>query len=314
MVTAAPTQAEVLDYFTSCSNWGRWGKDDVLGTLNHITPEKRASAAALVSGGITVSCSRPVTYDYQADVFSPALHFMQNTGEPWIGVPNPDGQIQHAMDYFTMPVHTMTITHLDAMSHFFWNGQMYNGYSSGQVTASQGARTLDIESVHDGIVSRGVLLDVPALRGVDWLELQEPIYPDDLLAAEAAEKVRVEPGDVLFVRTGHYARRMQVGPQPATQGWAGLHAACIPYLFERGVALLGTENGTDVRPSGYEKFAMPVHEVGIVAMGLSIMDNGNFNELAKTCRELGRWEFLVCIAPLRLTAATGSPVNPLAVF
>src|SRR5262249_45358814 len=160
------------------------------------------NATKLVSRGITVGCSRPVTYDYQADVFSPALHFMQNTGVPWIGVPNSNGQIQHAMDYFTMPVHTMTITHVDAMSHFFWNGQMYNGRSSGLVTANQGASALDIESVHDGIVSRGVLLDIPGLRGVDWLELQEPIYPDDLLAAEAAANVKVEPGDVLFVRTG----------------------------------------------------------------------------------------------------------------
>jgi kynurenine formamidase len=166
----------------------------------------------------------------------------------------------------------------------------------------------------EGIVSRGILVDVPAARGVDWLEPGDGVGPDDLDAAEAHHGVRVESGDVVLLRTGYGRRKREVGPIPMHEGQAGWHAAALPWLHERGVAAIGCDTAQDVVPSGYAQMPLPVHIVGMVAMGLCLIDNCDLEELAATCARLSRYEFLFTLAPLRLTGGTGSPANPLATF
>ncbi|MBI4300512.1 MAG: cyclase family protein [Chloroflexi bacterium] len=315
MATSLPTEEEVLGYIKRLSNWGRWGSDDQLGTLNLITPEKRRQAAALVRDGVTVPCAWPIVAAAAADVTSQPMHLMLSSGESAHNQgPTPPGSLQGVSDFFGLVFHGHTITHVDALSHIFYNGKMYNGKPANLITTAQGATYHSIEAVAGGIVSRGVLLDIARLRGVDWLERGESILPDEMEAAEAAQGVRVEEGDVLLVRTGHLPRRDREGPKPLAMGRPGLHAACLPWLRERGVAMLGADMANDVSPSGYEALQQPIHQIGIPAMGLWLLDNCNLEALSQACAERRRWEFMIAMAPLRIRYGTGSPVTPIAIF
>ena len=303
-----PTEEEVLGYMTSLSNWGRWGQDDELGTLNLITPEKRAQAGRLVKEGISVTCSRLIVPEIAPDVVSiPPLHYMINTGES-----APSSGPGGSSDFIGLSYHGYTITHLDSLCHQFWDGKMYNGKSASLVNAQQKATAGHIDRAQDGVVTRGVLLDIARLKGKEWLEEGEAVFPDDLEAAEHAQGVRVEEGDALLVRLGWYKKREQT-PTPAP-GRPGLHAATLPWLHERGVSIILADASQDVDPSGYSKVPLPVHRVGIVAMGLWLIDAANCEEVVKVCQRLGRWEFMFVVAPLRFHNATGSPINPLAIF
>jgi kynurenine formamidase len=311
-----PTEQEIWSWHRSLSNWGRWGADDERGTLNLITPAKRLQATSLVRDGLVVSCARTIGYQPAVDNVMPARHFMLSSGEV-----EPDhGLGWAATDAFLLQPHGISMTHLDAPSHVLvrtdsskpWT--IYNGKPAKLVTTAQGATVCSIELAGGGIVSRGVLLDIPRLRGVPWLEGSDPVFPEDLDAAEAAQGSRVEAGDVLFVRTGFPRRRLELGPRPVSEGICALQAACLPWLRERDVAVVGADTGNDVFPFQYPSLGGPVHSIGIGAMGLWILDNPDYEELSETCARLGRWEFQVVIAALKLANATGSPVNPLALF
>jgi len=312
VATRIPTEQEVIGYMTSLSNWGRWGPDDMLGTLNLITPQKRAQAARLVKDGITVSCARPLVPDLAADVTSiPPVHYMTNTGES-----APANGAGGAGDFIGMVFHGLSITHIDTPSHQFWNGKMFNGKPASAVTAQQRATLGGVDLVKDGIITRGVLLDIAKVKGKDWMEAGEAVLPEDLEAAEKAEGVKVTEGDALLVRMGWFKRRNQVGAPAAAAGRPGLQAACLPWLKERGVSIAMADASWDVAPSGYEGIGVriPVHTVGIVFMGLWLIDAGNCDEVLEVCQRLKRWEFMFVVAPLRWPKATGSPINPLAVF
>ena len=310
-----PAESEILDYVRSLSNWGRWGEDDQLGTINHIGSDQRKQAAALVQDGVAVSCARPITTDTAPDVGSPPLHYMTGAGEGYAisdeALPQPG---QGSGDFIGMRFHGYSITHLDSLCHIFWNGRMYNGRPSAMVTTSEGATANSIEVAQDGVVSRGVLLDAARHRGVNWLEPGEAITPDELKEIEAEQGTRVQQGDIVLVRTGHYKRRIEEGPRPLADGWPGLHASCIPWLQEQQVSVLGGDINSDVAPSGYPNIRQPIHQIALPHMGLWLMDNCNLEELSIACAERGRWKFLLTIAPLRIRYGTGSPVNPIAMF
>jgi kynurenine formamidase len=213
--------------------------------------------------------------------------------------------------------HGYATTHLDALCHIFWDGHMYNGRSTELVSEETGAQELAITDAGGGIVTRGVLLDVARARGVPWLEPGEGAYPEDLEAAEASQGVRVEPGDGVLLRTGYGRWRHETGKvSPMEEGITqpGWQAACLPWLRERGVSFIGCDTANDVSPSGYSQIALPVHVIGLVAMGLWLMDNCDLEELAVTAERLSRWQFLLSVNPLRLTGLTGSAVNPIATF
>ena len=311
-----PTQDEVLGYFESLSNWGRWGEDDQLGTLNFLTPERTRRATSLVQEGRTISCARTVAFEASPDAVSPPIHYMVESGEGWASGDKVTSRVaQGSTDFFGMIFHGYTITHIDSLAHFFWEGKMYNGRPAHLVSTSLGATVESVEVAAQGIVTRGVLVDAPMIRGVDWIERGEGVMPEDILAAEERCGFKVEEGDVLLVRTGQLHRRNVEGPVDIrAEGATACQAACLPLFHERGVAVMGSDTGNDVMPTGYPLLTNPIHQVGIVAMGLWILDNPNLEELAQACRERKRWEFLLSIGPLRLHNTTGSPVNPIAVF
>ena len=311
-----PTEQEVLGYFNSLSNWWRWGSEDQLGTLNFLTPEKTRRALSLVSEGVTVSCSRTISFESAPDIPVPPLHYMVESGEGWAsGDKVTSRPNQASSDFFGMVFHGFSITHLDSLAHFFWEGKMYNGLPAHLVSTSLGATVESVELVKNSIMTRGLLVDVPMIRGVDWLQRGEGVMPRDILAAEERCNFKVEEGDVLLIRTGQLHRRNVEGPvNPRVEGATACQAACLPLFHERGIALLGSDTGNDIMPSEYPAVSNPIHQVGIVAMGLWILDNANLEEVAQACKERNRWEFMVSIAPLRLHNTTGSPVNPIAIF
>jgi kynurenine formamidase len=217
------------------------------------------------------------------------------------------------MDRVTLNIHGNADSHIDALCHVIFDGILYNGLSPGAVTAA-GATELSIEVAGSGIVGRGVLLDIPRVRGVPWLEPGDHVTADDLIAAEAAQEVRIEPGDLLFVRVGHRTRRRTLGPWDAAKARAGLHPTALELLAERRIGALGSDGNNDTAPSAAEDVDFPVHVLAVNAMGLHLMDWLQFDDLVAMCEELNRWSFLCVVAPLRLRAATGSPVNPIAIF
>jgi kynurenine formamidase len=219
------------------------------------------------------------------------------------------------MEFLGLVYHGFSVTHLDGLCHIFWEGKMYNGVPAAKVTASQGATHHAITALSQGIVTRGVLLDIPRLKGVDWLEPGQGVTPDELDAAAAAQNVTIESGDAVLLRTGYGRKKREVGREPLPRaGFPGWHASALPWIHERGVALIGADTAQDASPSGYPGLGLPVHMVGIVAMGLWLIDNMNLEELAAACERYNRWAFQFVLAPLRVQGGTGSPANPLAVF
>src|SRR5262249_51244827 len=215
---------------------------------------------------------------------------------------------QSASDYFGMVFHGHTITHVDSLAHFFWDGHMYNGVSSRRVTAREGATSHSVEAARGGIITRGVLVDAPMVRG-------DGVGVADVELAESRCGVRVGEGDVLLLRTGQLGRREQTGPvDPNQAGSAGPLPDLLPLLHDRGVAVLGSDTGNDVTPSGYPRVTNPGPPVGIVPMGLWILDNACLGDRAAACLSRQRWQFLMAVLPLRLSNTTGSPVNPMAIF
>lgn len=302
-MTREPMGADdVLRLHEKLSNWGRWGPDDQLGALNFITPEVTAAAAATVRSGRTISCARPLPTQPALDNPTPVAHHMIGTVTEGYGG-----------DYFAIAPHGFATSHIDALCHIFHDGKIYNGYSAETVTA-HGATKLGIHHLQSGVITRGVLVDVPAVRGVDALEPGEPIFPDDLEAAESAAATKVRSGDVLLVRTGRWRWREANGPWEPRTGLAGLDASCLPWLHEREVAALGCDGVSDVIPSRVEGVPMPIHTVAIVAMGVHLLDNLDLDELSVACAQEARWDFLLAIAPLVLRRGTASPVNPIAVL
>lgn len=319
----SPSEEEWLSYFDSLSNWGRWGENDVLGTLNHISPQSVLAACQSVSEGRTVSCGRLIEFADKPPVLeapTAPLHFMARTGQD---APADSGG--GASDWIGMPIHGLYITHLDAHSHMFWKQHMYNGRPARSVAAS-GARRGSVHDIQHGVVGRGVLMDVAALHDADYVGDGYGITGDDLDEAASRQGLSIETGDVVMVRTGYGRRRlepagaMQQGDRGRGDSYdntlpnlPGLGVASLPWMFGHNVSLVGTDTGTDARPSHYS-FLAPFHSVALCAMGMWIIDNLELESLAQTCRELNRWSFLAVIAPLRLKNSTGSPVNPIAVF
>ncbi|MCX4908932.1 cyclase family protein [Streptomyces sp. NBC_00878] len=284
-----------------------WASGD-RGALDALTPARVVAAAREVRTGRTVTLAAPVETLPGPDNPEPAKHWM--SGQP---DEDPPGGLHFARDSFAMNVHGDADSHLDALCHVIYDGTLHGGVSASTVTADA-ATALSVEAARDGIVGRGVLLDIPRLRGVPWLEPGDHVTADDLTAAETAQRVRVSEGDLLFVRVGHRRRRAELGAWHAADARAGLHPSALEFLADRRVAVLGGDGNNDTAPSSTEGVDFPVHVLAIHAMGLHLLDYLQFEDLAPVCEAAGRWSFLCVIAPLRLPDATGSPVNPIAVL
>jgi kynurenine formamidase len=287
----------------------RWGPADRRGALNNISPAQVVAAASSVWRGRAVSLAAPVESQVTLDNPDPAVHEMTQTGTG----PVPAAGLSFAMDRIAMNIHGNADSHIDALCHVIYDGSLYNGISADSVTAT-GATELSIEVAGHGIVGRGLLLDIPRVRRVPWLEPGDHVTADDLIMAEAAQEVRIEQGDLLFVRVGHRNRRSALGAWDSANARAGLHPAAMELLAERRIAVLGSDGNNDTAPSAAEGVEFPVHVLAINAMGMHLLDWLQFDDLLPVCEELDRWSFLCVIAPLRLPTGTGSPVNPIAIF
>ncbi len=305
----AVSAREFRALFDEVCTWGRWGARGALGALNHLTADRIAAAAQLVRRGVTVTLSQQLDTEQRIDNPLPADHHMTMLTDVDIG----SGSVRFAKDYIGVDYHNDTHTHIDALSHVAYEGALYDGHPDDMVTW-RGAAAGEIDILKDGLVGRGVLLDVPRSRGVRWLEPGEHVFAEDLETAERAQGVRAGAGDILLVRTGHARRLADVGPWDTGRAKAGLHPTVARFLAERSVAALGSDGNSDTAPSTTEGVAFPIHVLAINAMGVHLLDYLQFEDLVARCEEAERWEFLFMAAPLRIAGGTGSPVNPIAVF
>ena len=303
------TQAEFDRWKSELSNWGRWGKDDQKGTLNLITPAKRKQAAALVREGFAVSLARDADTEKAVDNNSPYEQVMNSVGAA------------ASADRLSVSFHGYAHTHLDALGHHFLNGKMYNGFAASEyVTMQGGAGKGAIINVKNGIFTRGILMDMPRLKGVPYLEPGTPVYVEDLEAWEKQAGIKVSPGDAVFIRTGRWERRAKLGPWNVGQQSAGLDASVLPWLKKRDVALLGSESALSVTPIPAGSHItnpddyLPVHNFVLVALGMNLIDDCELGPVAEAAAARKRWEFLVTAAPLPIVKGTGSPINPTALF
>jgi kynurenine formamidase len=296
----APRNAAEFDtLFQQIKNWGRWGPDDQLGSVNLITPATRKAAIALARTGETVSLAHTLLTEKADDNSSPFEHTMLRGNN---------------MDRYAIQYHGYAHSHIDALCHILYKEQTYNGYARADVNTDKGCTRLGIQNLKAGIVTRGVLVDIPRLRNLPYLEPGTAIYVEDLEAWEKKAGVKIAPGDALLLRTGRWARRDKLGPWNVGQSAAGLHASVAPWIKARGVSLLGSDAAEDVTPSMVEGVALPIHTLMITALGINLLDNQDLEALGDTAARLNRWEFMLTIAPVPVTGGTGFPLNAIAMF
>jgi kynurenine formamidase len=302
------TEPEFRSLYQRLRDGVPWGPDDRRGALNYLTPVETLAAAQEVRLGRTVSLAAPVEVRVTPDDPDPARHLMK---EP----PAQAGpSLAFNMDRIEMNVHGNVDSHIDALCHVIFDGELYNGVDQAAAVTERGATELSVGPAAEGVVGRGVLLDVPRSRGMPWLEPGDDVTVDDLLAAERDQGVRVGRGDILLVRVGHRRRRDELGAWDVGAARAGLHPRVMPLLAERQVAILGCDSNSDTAPSATDAVDFPVHVLAINALGIMMLDYLQFEDLVPVCEEAERWSFLCVIAPLRLPTGTGSPINPIAVL
>jgi kynurenine formamidase len=297
--TAPRNAAEFDELFQSVKNWGRWGAHDQLGAANLVTDATRRRAAALVRTGLTVSLAHNPITGPADDNASPFEHTM-NRG--------------FTTDTYRVSYHGYAHSHIDALCHILYKDQTYNGYSRAEVNTEKGCTKLSIDSLKQGVITRGVLIDIPRLKGVPYLEPGTAIYAEDVEAWEKRAGVKIGSGDALILRTGRWARREQLGPWPVGRNAAGFHASIAPWLKARGVAFVASDAASEVTPTMVEGVALPVHTLLITGLGIHMLDNQDLERLSETTARLKRWEFLLTINPVPVTGGTGSPLNTLATF
>lgn len=318
-----PSIKTVRELCAKHSNWGRWGDEDQKGTLNLVQPGHVRAAATLVRKGQVISMALPFDQDGPQqgsfNRFNP-IHLMTRDGADALvgssvrdfygGV---DKHFRGTDDLVIMPLQCGT--QWDSLGHVVDEDVIYNGYSADQVS-SKGALKNDVRNGSDGMVGRGVLLDVPRSQGVPWLERGTPIGAAELDRAAEYGQVDVGEADFVFVRTGAMAEVRAAGRWGDYAGGdaAGLGLDSVDWIAERDIAAVATDTwGMEVRPNETPDVFQPVHIVFIVHMGLWVGEIYDLEPLADDCAADGIYEFLFCGPPLPFTHAVGSPLNPIAV-
>ena len=304
MERRVPSRDEVAGYLRDRSNWGRWPDNPSAGTVNLITAEKRVAAAGLVKTGRTVSLSRPLPTAPAADNPQPVQQFVKR-------IDLADG-VGAATDYLGVTQHGFSVTHIDAVSHYWGPGGMFGGHDPDEALGFDGAEFGGVQAWSDGIVTRGVLLDVARHRGVDYVDRDSPVHGWELEEIAAAEGIELEAGDAVVIHCGRerYAAANGVYYAP-DRPYPGLDGSSLPFFKRNDVAVLIWDM-TDAAPNSY---GLPVTVHGaIFAYGLALVDNALVEPLARACEEQQRYEFMLVCAPLVLAGGTGSPVNPIALF
>jgi kynurenine formamidase len=316
MTTTPPARVTLAEFdalFEQVKNWGRWGPDDERGTLNFLTPAKVAAAAALVTSGRQVTMAIPINKVSGPDNPNQAVHLLVQGHDIDVS-----SGLSFALDYIAMAFHGDCHTHIDALNHIAYKGKVYNGGAANEAITTRGGQRLDIANLATGLVGRGVLYDIPRLRGVKWLEPGEAVTRAELEACEREFGVAVGEGDIFVFRTGHHRRRLELGAwdngYAPGEGKPGLHVDTIPWMHERKVAAFLPDGDGETIPSNVEGMLYPIHPLQITAMGMTTADSLQLEDLARACEAEGRLEFMVVGLPLRLPGGTGSPWNPIAIF
>nr|WSY53636.1 cyclase family protein [Streptomyces sp. NBC_00886] len=302
----AVSRREFDALFEAVRTWGRWAPAD-RGAWNRVTADHVRRAAAAVRSGTVVPMALPWNTRPGPDNRKPALHHMTDLGD--VEAPEPSTH----KDFIAADYHGKGVTHLDALCHIAYRGQLYDGRTAHEVVDAAGARFGAVSTLGP-LVTRGVLLDLPAVLGIRWLEPGQAVHAKDIVAAEKALDVRIGEGDAVLLRSGHVARRAELGAWDPDTASAGFHVDAVPLLAERGIALLGGDGDSDVRPSPVDGVHSPVHALAVAAMGVPLLDNLDLEALSAATAEAGRCEFLLVVAPLNVPGGTGSPVNPVAVL
>jgi kynurenine formamidase len=322
-IDRANPAAEVRPRAEAYRNWGRWGDDDRIGTLNFIDSDARLRAAQLVTEGLVVSLTQPFDMDGPQSGWrrrTNPVHLMLDTGvDAEKGIQGFPHGIGGADDFVSMPLQCST--QWDGLGHIFDEGKAWNGRRSGSVVTSDGDLVTGIERASAAIVGRGVLLDVGRFLEPESGELRDGYAISaaelDACAAAQGETSVVRRGDIVLVRTGRYARALREGWNGYAGGpSAGLSLTTAAWLHRTEIAAIATDTwGVEVRPNEFDvESFQPLHQVAIPNIGLTLGEMWNLEELADVCRELGRWEFLLSAPPLAITGAVGSPINPVAML
>jgi len=300
--------AEYLAIFEELKNWGTWGPDDERGTLNLIGPAERAAALRLATGDTTINLGQTLSSVPGPTNMFPIVHGVL----PDVHAHLTDGtEIGHHLEFLGMRIHGHAITHLDALCHFSLDGLMYNGHRCGETPLPSKAT---IATMREGIVARGVLLDIPRALRVDWMEPGHSVSNEIAEYTERVQGVRVGKGDVVLVRTGRFVRQNKLGPWETMLQLAGTDATFLRWMRERQAAILGCDGVSDTYPSPTEGLRTAMHVLALVAMGMPLIDNAVLEPVAEACAARGRWEFLLVIAPLDYPGGSSSPVEPIAIF
>ena len=295
-----PRNAQEFDQmFNQVKNWGRWGANDQLGAANLITDAVRKHALSLAREGIVVGLAHSPLKEAAPDNPNPFNHTM-NRGL--------------STDTYSVSYHGYAHSHIDALCHILYKDQTYNGFAKADINTEKGCTKLSIQNMRNGYVTRGILLDIPRLKGVPYLEPGTPVFVEDIEAWEKKAGIKVQPGDALLLRTGRWARRAAKGTWAVGRNEAGFHASVAAWLKERGVALIGSDVALDVVPSLVDGIGLPLHTLTITALGLNILDNQDLEALGDLAAKQNRWEFMFTVAPVPVSGGTGFPVNALATF
>jgi kynurenine formamidase len=321
--SAAVAEAEIESYLHKLSNWGRWGEDDRLGTLNLITPDARVQATQSVRTGQALSLARDLDPLNPDPVHSGVTQVQRQSGiaevEHFFGI---KARWDSIAETITINPHGGN-AHLDGLGHYYWDGKLYNGYLASDSSDETGSAHLAVSDAREGIVTRGVLLDIAHLFDVEIVERGYAVTYEDLLAAEKKQGVTVRAGDALLIHTGNGQALVENGPlfKDGRTGildgvQSGLDISSLNFLRERDVAAMGADGTHDVQPSPFPdlSLARPIHTICLVGMGLWLMDNLDLSSLANQCREQQTWDFLFTALPWRFVGATSSPLNPVAVL
>lgn len=319
-----PLTPEFHELAVKVRNWGRWGDDDRIGTLNLITPDAIARAAASVEHGRTVPLAIGLQHDGvqigQIPTRINPVHVMGTIDHADLGDPAGDGMVPHfSDDMVTMGL--QAATHWDGLAHVSYGHRLYNDIPAASITARDGATELGIEHVRS-LVGRGVLLDVAGAKGVDQLPDDHEVTGEDLDAAAAWAGVRIEAGDIVLIRTGRIRYYLVDGSaQKYTMGEAGTAASpgpgidAVRWFHRHDIAAVATDTYMfEVFPPPDWDNMLAVHCLAVVDMGLTQGQNWNLEELATVCREYGRHSFLLNATPEPFKGATGAPVAPVALF
>ena len=289
--------------YSQVNNINKWGADDKLGTINYITSQKVLSALKIPSKGTSVSLAfnmvvdstriNSSTYDHLSK-FSYKQNIAEHNGYNWI------------WDNYEIAYHGFTHSHIDGINHLSKNGEMYNGITDPSI--------LGVDNYKNGIISKGVLIDVPLLHNKEYVEAGYKVTLKDIFDFVNKYNVKIEKGDILLIRTGRWIEKKIKGDWDFPNKSAGIHYNIIPYLSEREIAVLGSDGTNDSNPPLIKEEGSPIHMLTIVAMGMPLLDNLNLEELSKKAKEFNKWEFFISLQPLRFEGGTGSPLNALAIF